>query len=97
MGVEEKTTNIDGKPSFQRFENDVAMATESIVDMGHELNTMDEDTKRFPNKQTHLKTDIHTTDYIKISERVKKKLANYQYLDQTTEKRTEHVMKPSLE
>ena len=49
--VEEKVVNIDGeKLSGLRFADDIALTTEDVIDMEHQLSTMNEE-----NSKTGLK------------------------------------------
>ena len=70
--LEEKGINIDGeKLSNLRFADDVALRTEDVKDMEHQLNTVNEESSKLGNKihngKTKFMTNIDTTDNIQIN------------------------------
>ena len=87
--LEEKGINIDGeKLSNLRFADDVALTTEDMRDMEHQLTTVNEESLKIGLKihkgKTKFMTNIDTTDNIRINGPEMEKVTNYTYLGQTT-------------
>ena len=86
--LEEKGINIDGeKLSNLRFPDDVALTTEDVRDMEHQLITVNEESLKIGLKihkgKTKFMTNIDTTDNIQIKGTEIEKVTNYKYLGQT--------------
>ena len=70
--LEEKGIDVGEEiPSHLRFADDVALTTEDVKDMGHQLNTLNEESLKIGLKihkgQTKFMTNIDTTDKIQIN------------------------------
>ena len=86
--LEEKGINIDGeKLSNLRFADDVALTTEDVRDMEHQLITVNEESLKIGLKihkgKTKFMTNIDTTDNTQINGTEIEKVTNYKYLGQT--------------
>ena len=86
--LEEKGVNIDEeKLSNLRFADDVALTTEDVRDMGHQLITMNEESSKIGLKihkgKTKFMTNIDTTDNIQINGTELETVTNYKHLGQT--------------
>ena len=86
--LEEKEINIDGeKLSDLRFAEDVALTTENVRDMEHQLITVNEESLKIGLKihkgKTKFMTNIDTTGSIQINGTEIEKVTNYKYLGQT--------------
>ena len=86
--IEEKGINIDGeKLTNLRFADDVALTTEDVKDMEHQLNNVNEKSLKIGLKIhkgiTKFMTNIDTTDNIQINGTEIEKVTNYKYLGQT--------------
>ena len=86
--LEEKGINIDGeKLSNLRFADDVALATEDVKDMEHQLNIVTEESLKIGLKihkgKTKSMTNIDTKDNIQINGTEIDKVTSYKYLGQT--------------
>ena len=86
--LEEKGINIDGeKLSNLTFADDVALTTEDVKDMEHQLITVKEESLTIALKihkgQTKFMTNIDTIDNIQINGTEIEKVTNYKYLGQT--------------
>ena len=86
--LEEKGINIDGeKLSNLRFADDVALTTEDVTDMEHQLITVNEESLKIGLKihrgQTKFMTNVYTTDKIQINGTKIEKVTNYKYMGQT--------------
>ena len=86
--LEEKGINIDGATlSNLRFADDVALTTEDVRDMEHQLITVNEENLKIGlmihKGKTKFMTNIDTTDNIQINGTETEKVTNYKYLGQT--------------
>ena len=76
------------KLSNLRFADDVALTTEDVKDMEHQLNTVNEESLKIGFKihkgKTNFLTNIDTTEYIQINGTETEKATYYKYLGQTT-------------
>ena len=86
--LEEKGINIDGeKLSNLRFADDVALTTEDVRDMEHQLITVNEESLNIGLKthkgKTKFMTNIDTTDNIQMNGTEIEKVTNYKCLGQT--------------
>ena len=86
--LEEKGINTDGeKLSNLRFADDVALTTEDVKDIEHQLNTVNEESLKIGLKiqkgKTKFITNIDTTDKIQINGTEIEMVTNYKYLGQT--------------
>ena len=87
--LEKKGINIDGQNlSDLRYADDVALPSEDVKDMEHQLNTLTEERLKIGLKihkgKTKFMTNIDTTDNIQINGSKTEKMTNYKYLGQTT-------------
>ena len=85
--LEEKGINIDGeKLSNLRFADVVALTTEDVRDMEHQLIMVNEESLKIGLKihkrKTKFMTNIDTTDNIQINGTEIEKVTNYKYLGQ---------------
>ena len=86
--LEEKGITIHGeKLSNLRFADDVALTTEDVGDMEHQLIAVNEESLKIGLKiykgKTIFMTNIDTTDNIQINGTETEKVTNYKYLGQT--------------
>ena len=86
--LEEKGINIGGEKQLDlRFAGDVALTTEDVKDMEHQLNTENEESLKIGLKihkgKTKSMTNIDTTDNIQMEGTEIEKVTNYKYLRQT--------------
>ena len=86
--LEEKEINIGGeKLSNLRFADDLALTTEDVRDMEHQLITVNEESLKIGLKihkgKTKFMRNIDTTDNIQINGTEIEKVTNYKYLGQT--------------
>ena len=86
--LEEKGINIEGeKLSNLRFADDVALTTEDLRDMEHQLITVNEESLKISLKihkgKNKFMTNIDTTDTIQINGTEIEKVTNYKCLGQT--------------
>ena len=86
--LEDKGINIDGeKLSNLRFADDVALTTEEVRDMEHQLITVNEESLKIGLKihkgKTKLMTNIDTTDNIQMNGTEIETVTNYKHLGQT--------------
>ena len=86
--LEENGININGEklPNL-RFADDVALTTEDVRDMEHQLITVNEESLKIGLKvhkgKTKFMTNIDTTEYIQINRTEIEKVTSYKYLGQT--------------
>ena len=70
-----------------RFADDVALTTEDVTEMEHQLNTVNEESLKIGFKihkgKTKFMTNIDTADNIQIKRTEIEKMTNYKYLGQT--------------
>ena len=86
--LQEKGINIDRENlSNVRFADDVALTTEDVKNIEHQLNTVNEESLQIGLKthrgKTKFMTNINTTDNIQINVTEIEKMTNYEYLGQT--------------
>ena len=86
--LEEKGIDINGeKLSDLRFADDVALTTEDVRDMEHQLITVNEESVKIGLKihkgKNKFMTNIDTTDNIQITGTEIEKVTNYKYLGET--------------
>ena len=87
--LEEIGIDIDGeKLSHLGFADDVALTTEDVQNMEHQLNIVNEESLKIGLKihqeKTKFRTNIDTTDNMQINGTEIEKVTNYKYLRQTT-------------
>ena len=86
--LEEKGINKDGEKLFDlRFASDVALTTEDVEDMEHQLNTVNKESLKIGlkihNGKTKFMTNIDTADNIQIGRTEIEKVTRYKYLGKT--------------
>ena len=86
--LEEKGMNTDGEKLLDlTFADGVALTTEGVKDMEHQLNTVNEESIKIGLKthkaQTRFISNIDTTDIIQIDGTEIEKVTNYKYMGQS--------------